>query len=201
MRKISLLFTLLIVQFVTAQDGDKPAKHFSLGLKAGIPNIVSVNGELVLPILNNHLAVFGDYGAFNLEDGSTEVGLKYTEFGAHLYFGSRGKGLYIGAGMGTLSTDLTFNDLTFEDQGTSVQGSATTGLDINTTNLKLGLKTGGTIYFRIEVGYGLGTVPDQIQFTATSQGITETFTEDIPAIPGVSTTGFAIGNIGFGISF
>jgi len=51
------------------------------------------------------------------------------------------------------------------------------------------------------VGYGIGSIPDQLSFTATSNGITEQFTEEIPAIPGIGTNGLLIGNIGFGLSF
>ena len=89
----------------------------------------------------------------------------------------------MGAGNGTLKNEFTFNNLTFEENGVSLRGTAKTNLDINTLNLKLGYKTGGTIYFRIEAGYGIGTIPDALNFTATSGGITETFSEDIPAIP------------------
>ncbi|MDC1394125.1 hypothetical protein N8340_05590 [Flavobacteriaceae bacterium] len=80
----------------------------------------------------------------------------------------------MGAGNGLLKNEFTFNNLTFEENGVSLRGTAKTNLDINTLNLKLGYKTGG---------------------------ITETFSEDIPAIPGIGTNGFAIGNIGFGLSF
>jgi hypothetical protein len=107
----------------------------------------------------------------------------------------------VGAGNGMLKNEFSFYNLTFEENGVSLRGTAKTNLDINTLNLKLGYKTGGTIYFRIEAGYGIGTIPDALNFTATSGGITETFSEDIPAIPGIGTNGFAIGNIGFGLSF
>ena len=47
----------------------------------------------------------------------------------------------------------------------------------------------------------MGSIPDSLNFTATSKGITETFSEDIPSIPGLSSEGLLIGNIGLGISF
>ena len=200
-KPLLVLLALVCVQFTTAQMESSSSKRISVGAKVGVPNILSLNGELVLPILDNHFAPFIDYGAFDIEDGDTEVGLKYTEFGLNYYFGSKGKGFYIGAGIAELSTDVTFNDLVFDDGTNSVVGSATTGLDISTTNLKLGLKTGGVFYFRIEAGYGLGSPPKTIDFTATSNGITESFSEPIPEIPGVNESGLLIGNIGFGFSF
>lgn len=103
--------------------------------------------------------------------------------------------------MAQLSTEFTFNNLTFEDNGVSQKGFASTGLDLNTLNLKLGFKTGGFIFLRVEAGYGMGTIPDRINFTATSGGITESFSEEIPAIPGLNANGLLIGNIGIGLSF
>jgi len=177
------------------------SKTFSIGVKVGVPNIISINGEFVLPVLNNRFAPYVDYGSFGLDIEDTETTLKYIEYGLNIYMGKKGKGLYLGAGRGTLKNEFTFKNLTFEENGVSLQGSVTTQLDINALNLKLGFKTGGAFYFRIEVGYGLGTIPDSLNFTASSGGITETFTEEIPEIPGIGTNGFAIGNIGFGLSF
>ena len=206
MKKIILILSIISTAYVSAQDisitdSISKSKTISIGVKAGVPNILSLNGEFVLPILNNHLAPFVDYGSFSLDIENTQADLKYLEYGLNIYFGNKGKGLYVGAGSGKLTNEFTFNDLTFEDNGVSLKGSATTSLDINALNLKLGFKSGGLIYFRIEAGYGIGTIPDRLNFTATSGGITETFSEEIPAIPGIGSNGFAIGNIGLGVSF
>lgn len=206
MKKIFLILSIISTAYVSAQDisitdSISKSKTISIGVKAGAPNILSLNGEFVLPILNNHLAPFVDYGSFSLDIENTQADLKYLEYGLNIYFGNKGKGLYVGAGSGKLTNEFTFNDLTFEDNGVSLKGSAITSLDINALNLKLGFKSGGLIYFRIEAGYGIGTIPDRLNFTATSGGITETFSEEIPAIPGIGSNGFAIGNIGLGVSF
>ena len=206
MKKIFLILSLISTAYVSAQDssitdGTSKSKTIFIGVKVGAPNILSLNGEFVLPILNNHIAPFIDYGSFSLDIENTQADLKYLEYGLNIYFGNKGKGLYVGAGSGKLTNEFTFNDLTFEDNGVSLKGSATTSLDINALNLKLGFKSGGLIYFRIEAGYGIGTIPDRLNFTATSGGITETFSEEIPAIPGIGSNGFAIGNIGLGVSF
>ena len=206
MKKIFLILSLISTAYVSAQDisitdSISKSKTISIGVKIGAPNILSLNGEFVLPILNNHIAPFIDYGSFSLDIENTQADLKYLEYGLNIYFGNKGKGLYVGAGSGKLTNEFTFNDLTFEDNGVSLKDSATTSLDINALNLKLGFKSGGLIYFRIEAGYGIGTIPDRLNFTATSGGITETFSEEIPAIPGIGSNGFAIGNIGLGVSF
>ena len=205
MKKILLVILLIFANTILAQDIQMDSltktKKFSFGAKVGAPNILSVNGEFVLPILNNHFAPYIDYGSFNLDIDNTEANMKYIEYGLNFYINKKGKGLYIGAGSGKLTNEFTFKDLEFEENGVSLKGNATTNLDINSFNFKLGFKTGGLIYVRLEVGYGIGTIPDSLNFTATSGGITETFSEDLPSIPGISSNGLIIGNIGLGLSF
>ena len=205
MKKILLVILLIFANTILAQDIQMDSltktKKFSFGVKVGAPNILSVNGEFVLPILNNHFAPYIDYGSFNLDIDNTEANMKYMEYGLNFYINKKGKGLYIGAGSGKLTNEFTFKDLEFEENGVSLKGNATTNLDINSFNFKLGFKTGGLIYVRLEVGYGIGTIPDILNFTATSGGITETFSKDLPSIPGISSNGLIIGNIGLGLSF
>ena len=202
-----LIFTLTsVISFSQSEEIDTlkiedKSRLISLGAKIGIPNLASLNGEIVLPILDNHFAPYIDYGAFNLDIEDTESNLNYTEYGINFYFSNNAKGLYAGAGIAQLDSEFTFNNLTFEENGVSQIGSAKTNLDINTLNLKLGFKTGGSIYFRFEIGYGMGSIPESIDFIATSNGITESFSEDVPAIPGLSSGGLLISNFGFGLSF
>jgi hypothetical protein len=47
----------------------------------------------------------------------------------------------------------------------------------------------------------MGSIPESIDFIETSNGITESFSEDVPAIPGLSSGGLLISNFGFGLSF
>lgn len=175
-------------------------KRLSLGVKVGVPNIASLNGELILPFAGNRISAYFDYGAFNFPIDETDIETTYTEYGVNLYFNGNGKGFYLSAGNGSLSTNYTFNNLDFED-GSGPTGSGSTELDIDAVNLKLGLKTGGTIYLRLEAGFGFTSIPETLTFTATSNNITQTFTEDLPNIPGVSSDGILVGNLGLGISF
>ena len=202
-----LLFALAsVISFSQTKEIDSlkmedKTRLISLGAKIGIPNLASLNGEIVLPILDNHFAPFIDYSAFNLEIEDTESDLNYAEYGINFYFSNKGNGLYVGASMAQLDSEFTFNNLTFEENGVSQIGSAKTNLDINTLNIKLGFKTGGSIYFRFEIGYGMGAIPESIDFIATSNGITDSFSEEVPAIPGLSSGGLLISNFGFGLSF
>ena len=176
-------------------------KHFSIGLKLGIPNLASGSAELTLPILNNHFAPYVDYSKFPLNFESVETTIAYTEFGINYYFNKKANGFFIGVGKGSLSTDVTFTNLLFVNDLQSLIGSGSTELNLDTTNFKLGVKTAGNIFFRFELGYGVGKIPDSLNFIASLNGVSESFTESIPPIPGLGTSGILIGNIGFGFAF
>lgn len=181
-------------------SSDYKIKRLSFGVKVGVPNIASVGVQYTLPFLNNHLAPYFEYSTYAYDDDEMEGDLKFSEFGASYYFKERGKGLYLGVGVSSLKVKASYNDVSL-DFGRTGSGSAE--IDLNTTNFKLGLKTGGRIYFRVEVGYGTGNLPSTVIFQATdnSSSYTENVEEDIPEIPGISENGLIIGNIGFGLSF
>ena len=209
MKKLFLIIFIAFSAIGFAQEADQQEetldslapgiKRFSVGLKIGVPNIAGLSLEGVTPLLDNRVALYIDFSSFDVKDAETEIGLSYTEFGTNFYFGNKGKGAYAGIGFGSLSTDLTF----YENLDGGGRGNGTIGLDIKSTNLKFGIKTGGRFYFRFEVGYGLTSdVPDDITVTLTEIGGngTETDTFEVPTIPGVGTNGILLGNFGFGLS-
>jgi hypothetical protein len=205
---ITYLFLLTIFTSFAQTESSKEenrdslkVKHFSIGLKLGIPNLASGSAELSLPILNNHFAPYVDYSKFPLNFESVETTIAYTEFGINYYFNKKANGFFIGVGKGSLSTDITFTNLLFANGLQSLIGSGSTELNLDTTNFKLGVKTAGTVFFRFELGYGVGKIPDSLNFIASLNGISESFTESIPPIPGLGTSGILIGNIGFGFAF
>ena len=79
--------------------------------------------------------------------------------------------------------------------------------DINTFNIKLGINQTQKI-FRLEVGYGIGKIPNNMNLTGSfgyeKDGISYisngSSNESFPTIPGISKKGIIIGNFGFGIS-
>tara|TARA_B100001559_G_scaffold297923_1_gene282019 strand:+ start:360 stop:995 length:636 start_codon:yes stop_codon:yes gene_type:complete len=205
---ITYLFLLSIftsfAQTESSKEENKDSlkvKHFSIGLKLGFPNLASGSAELTLPILNNHFAPYIDYSKIPLNFESVETTIAYTEFGINYYFNKKANGFFLGIGKGSLSTDVTFTNLLFSSGLQSLIGSGSTELNLDTTNFKLGVKTSGTVFFRFELGYGLGKIPDSLNFIATLNGIPESFTESIPPIPGLTTSGILIGNVGFGFAF
>ena len=211
MKKIFTISILFFCFQLTAQDEENNTneiefseeeqlvKRMSLGLKLGVPNMASGTFEYVLPILNNRIAPYINYGAYDLNVDMTEIDLSYSEFGAKYYFNEKGKGFYAGLGISSFSSSLVYNDVSLSG---GMTGTGSVDLDIDTTILKIGVKTGGTLYFSFELGYGFGTIPDSLNFNATSlSGVSESVTEEIPSIPGIGAGGIVVGNIGLGISF
>ena len=142
-----------------------------------------------------------DYSKYGNTIDDVEVSLKFTEFGISYFFNNEGKGLYAGVGFSGLELEGKYEDI---DLIEGRKGSGSGSVSISTTNLRLGLKTGGTVYFRIEAGYGIGDIPQKIEFTAkddANPSYTEKVEEEIPNIPGFSDSGLIVANIGFGVSF
>ena len=175
-------------------------KYFSIGLKLGIPNLAAGTAEVVLPLFKNHFALSTEYSQIALKFSALETTTTYTEYGVNYYFNTRGNGFFVGLGKGILNTDILFKNLLFTNGDTNTTGTATTLLDLNTTHIKLGIKTAGTVYFRCEIGYGRGRIPNRLLFSARSNGITNFFDEALPPLPGLGSNGLLIGSIGFGVS-
>ena len=72
----------------------------------------------------------------------------------------------------------------------------------------MGIKSNSKIFFRLEIGYGIGKIPNNLNLTGSfgyekdgmyyvSKGSS---TENFPTIPGIGKRGIIMGNFGFGIS-
>ena len=195
--------SLLLMSFLFASAQNDPTSdipRFRIGLKAGIPNIVGGNAEFVLPILNNHLAPFLDYYSFSLDVDDVDTSLDFFEIGTNVYFNDNGKGLYATLSYGSFNLEGTYTDAQTVD-GEFFEGEATGEIDITTVNLKLGARLGNRFYFRGEIGYGFGDIPDEVLITGTVNGQPDEGVEEIPDIPGIGDSGLLVVNIGFGFAF
>ena len=216
MKKIFICLSLVLSTALQAQNDESLSiendtlelnvKRVAVGVKLGMPNIIGGSLEFILPVMDNHFAPYADLSGFDIDpDTETSVGLSYSEFGLNYYLNTKGKGLYFSAGLGNLTTDITFSNQNVSNgEGISVNdGVGTIQQKISTTNLKLGVKAGKRVYFRFELGYGLGNIPSDVKITATSvsQGFKEEISEPFPDVPGVSSGGVVIGNVGFGVAF
>jgi hypothetical protein len=200
-KSLVVLFAMLMFTSTQAQDKVKSIKPFRIGAKIGVPNIVGGNAEFVF---FKRIAAYVDYSSYSGTFSDVDVSFNDFEAGVNIYFNPTGKGFYGSFGFSNFSLDGSYTGAQ-TDSGIDFTGQASGSLTINTVNAKLGLKLGRSFYFRTEVGYGFGTIPDTITITGTVTGggvtTTETGTEAIPDIPGISTSGMLLFNIGFGIGF
>ena len=184
-------------------------KRFSFGIKMGLPNILGLTTEAILPIFKNRVSPYFDYSSFKLNPDKTSIDLNYTDFGVNIYVNSKGNGLYASLGSGNLSSLILFQEIELTDEnGNKGLGNAQLKENINTFNVKLGIKSNSKIFFRLEVGYGIGKIPNNLDLTGifsyekdgmlyTSNGSS---IESFPTVPGVGKKGIIMGNFGFGIS-
>ena len=54
-----------------------------------------------------------------------------------------------------------------DENGNKGLGSAQLKENINTFNIKLGIKSNSKIFFRLEVGYGIGKIPNNLNLTGS----------------------------------
>ncbi len=184
-------------------------KRFSFGIKMGIPNVIGLSTEAILPIFKNKVSPYFDYSSFKLNPDETSIDLNYTDYGINIYINSKGNGLYASLGSGNLSSLILFEEIELTDEnGNKGLGNAQIKENINTFNVKLGIKSNSKIFFRLEVGYGIGRIPNNLNLTGNfgyekdgmfynSKGSS---IESFPTVPGIGKKGIIIGNFGFGIS-
>lgn len=211
MKKISLTIMLLFCSIIFAQeqeenqeDNKKERKNipaFRVGVKLGIPNGIGGNIEYVTPLLGQRVALYGDYSGFSATFDDVKGSLKYFEIGTNVYiFGNSGSGFYGSLGYGDLTVDGTYSDAQTIG-GEDFTGEAEGTFEVSTLNVKAGFKIGKRIYFRTELGYGFGDVPQEIVITGEVNGVPAAGVEEIPNIPGLSESGYVLANIGIGIAF
>lgn len=209
MKKLTILSVMLCICSISfAQEKSEELqektdlKPFRIGVKIGVPNVIDGNLEILTPLFGNRLAPFVDYTSFKVNDDEGEVKANYFEAGTNIYFKNTGKGFYGSISYSNLQLDALYTDAeTIND--TDYEGTATGGVKIETLNFKLGVRLGGTFYFRAEVGYGTGDIPQEVEITGVESGTGLVVVDyvDISDLPGMSENGLFIGNIGFGIAF
>ena len=180
---------------------DNSLKRFSVGVKFGLPYMAVLGAQYTLPFFNNHFAPYFDYSQYSYEKNNEDAQFRFSEFGISYFFNQIGKGLYAGLSYSNLSYNVKFTNVILENGS---KGYGSKKIDMRTTNLRIGLKTGGTFYFRIEMGYGLGDIPKKLSFKAIDNfdpKYSQIVTKEIPKISGTSEREMLIGNIGVGISF
>ena len=192
--KLSLV---LFVIFATSQ-AYAIGKPFRLGFKIGIPNVVSVNTELITPLFGNRLGIMADYSDFSLAIQDVNVDFSYWEIAANMYVFSKGRGPYLSISYMNMNTDLRYDDILSDFDPNLSGGVASTQVKLESFTIKVGAKLGGLFYFRPELGYLFTTLPQDVNITVTfPDNSSESQIEEIPS----ALTGSFIFNLGFGFAF
>jgi hypothetical protein len=168
-----------------------------IGVKLGIPSFFTISAEYVTPLLDNRVAFAIDYFPLRINLLDIESKFKNFEIGSNIYLNNKGKGLYGGLSYYKFNAEVTnIEEVEFDDGS---YGTGETNIKFNTFNLKIGAKLGKAFYFRIELGYGFGNLPETVVITSTD-GFKST-TEDIDEVISFLGSGVPIFNFGIGYSF
>ena len=176
-------------------------RRFAAGIKFGLPYMAVLGAQYTLPFFNNHFAPYFDYSQYSYDRNNEDAEFRFSEWGISYYFNEKSKGLYMGLSNSNLSYQVNFMSVALKNGS---KGSGSGKVDMKTTNLRFGLKTGGTFYFRIEMGYGFGDLPKRVSFRTIDNydpSYSELISKEIPEIKGTSENAMLVGNIGFGIAF
>jgi len=196
MNKLYPLLVLFILSMSIQGQENESIKPLRLGVKIGSPSVATLSAEYVTPLLDNRIGFTFDYFPISPTFDDVSLELRNLEVGATVYLNNTGKGLYASLSYFNFNTSAEVIEVDFDD-GTFGDGS--TQLEFGTFNVKLGIKTGRTLFFRAELGYAFGSLPNQLVITSTSG--TSFTTEPIEDIPVLGTSGFPIFNFGFGVAF
>ncbi len=151
-------------------------KRFSVGIQAGVPTIAAISAEFVTPLLGNRVAPFINYSLFSASlvggyfdtNRRVEPSIRFYEFGSNFYFNENGKGLYASLGFSLSSLDFKYTGISFEANGNKGNGNGTASTNIYSTNLKMGYKSSGKVYYRVELGYGFfGSKPENLEISGS----------------------------------
>ena len=190
-----------ITETENVQNGNLDSKvdinPLRLGVKVGAPSFITINVEYVTPLLDNRVAFAIDYFPLSINLLDIESKFKNFEIGSNIYLNNKGKGLYGGLSYYTFNAEVTnIEEVEFDDGSF---GTGETNIKFNTFNLKIGAKLGRAFYFRIELGYGFGNLPETVVITSTDSN--SSTTEDIGEVISFLGSGVPIFNFGIGYSF
>ena len=209
MKKLILLLLLVPIVGFSQNNQEKDSLHieydeikrFSAGIKFGFPYMAVVGAQYTLPFFNNHFAPYFDYSQYSYVKNDDDAEFRFSEFGLSYFFKEISNGIYLGLSNSNLSYKVNFMNIDLENGS---KGSGSGKVDMRTTNVRFGFKTGGSFYFRIEIGYGLGDIPNMVIYKAIdnfNSSYSETRSKMIPEINGISESDMFVGNIGLGVSF
>ena len=206
---IYLMLMLIGFNFSNAQGIDainNELKPYRIGLKIGAINVIGIDLEYVTPLFNNRVAPFIDLSSLRYRDGEDTYRANIFELGTNIYFNNKGDGkdLYGSLSYGHINFKMDRIDYELDD-GRQFSGVSKSETKVNLLNIKVGAKFGDKFYFRTEIGYGFGKIPESIKSTGIIDGnqttAYEDISEDLKDFPTAGKNGTLLFNIGFGYEF
>jgi hypothetical protein len=210
MKKFTFLIVILAGLQLSFSQNITPLsenlKPYRVGLKIGTPIVIGLDLEYVTPLFENRVAPFLDLTSLKYNNAGDVYKSNIFEIGSNVYLNDKGngKGLY---------SSLSYQHINFKmdrfdyvtDDGRQFTGNAKSETKANTFNVKIGAKLGQKFYFRTEIGYGFGTIPESIESTGMINGlevtIDESFSQDLKDFPIAGKNGMLLFNFGFGYEF
>lgn len=210
MKKVAYLLLLLIGYSGAFAQGNVPFNEdlnmYRVGLKIGSPIVIGLGLEYVTPLYENRIAPFIDYSTLRYRNDGDTYRSNVFEVGTNIYLNNNGegKGLYGGLSYGHINFKMDRIDYRADD-GRQFTGVAKSVTKVGLFNAKVGIKLGNKFYFRTEMGYGFGTIPETIKSTGIINGtlvtVEEDISKDLKDFPTAGKNGTLLFNIGVGYEF
>ncbi|MBT8385062.1 MAG: hypothetical protein KJO83_05045 [Bacteroidia bacterium] len=210
MKKITYLLLLLIGSNVAFAQDNVPVLEelnpYRVGLKIGAPIVIGIDLEYVTPLFENRVAPFIDFTSLKYNDDGDIYRSNVFEVGTNVYFDNKGigEGFYGALSYGHINFKMDRIDYEV-DANRQFTGVAKSETKVGTFNVKVGARFGEKFYFRTEIGYGFGSIPESISSTGIMNGaqvtVEEDISEDLRDFPIAGKNGTLLFNIGFGYAF
>lgn len=207
-----LLLVVMATTFSYAQDDDSynsknELRPYRIGLKFGTPMVAGLDLEYVTPLWTSRVAPFIGFTSIGLQiTDDAKLNFSAFEIGSNIYFNGRGdgRGFYGSLAYQSINATLKQQDYKAED-GKVYQGTATSKISFGGFNTKIGVKVGRTFYFRTELGYSFGSLPEEIVTKGTYNGQPindrQNIKDDLADTPVLNMGGIPLFNLGFGFAF
>ena len=114
--KLKILFkTIFILVFsINTSISFGQEKPLRIGVKVGVPNILTANIEYVTPLLNGRVALSVDYMSLSKTIDDVSINYDNFEIGSNIYIKETGKGLYGGISYFSFTSVGTYVDTEFD---------------------------------------------------------------------------------------
>ena len=179
-----LCFWLLVVGSESFGQDQLHVKRIRVSLDAGFPNLIGLNGEYVLPYMDDRFSVSADLSYLPAFIPNSKITISYLSLGPNVYLNKK-RNLYFGINIGYLN----FNSSEIDGRPAEFDVSFTP------VNSKFGLQLGNDVFFKMELGYSM------IFYNLDKVNAFLTQAYNVSIAPDITFLQLANGKIGVGFRF